>query len=28
MTMPTTRLFEHATDAKSVPAGTMLFREG
>ena len=28
MTMPTTRLFEHATDAKSVPAGTMLIREG
>ena len=28
MTMPTTRLFEHATDARSVPAGTMLFREG
>jgi len=28
MTMPTTRLFEHATDARSVPAGTMLIREG
>jgi len=26
--MPVTRLFEHASDAKVVPAGTTLFREG
>ena len=26
--MPTTHLFEHATDAKGVPAGTTLFRAG
>lgn len=26
--MLTTRLFEHSTDAKAVPAGTTIFREG
>jgi CRP/FNR family cyclic AMP-dependent transcriptional regulator len=26
--MPTTHLFEHATDAQFVPAGTVIFREG
>jgi CRP/FNR family cyclic AMP-dependent transcriptional regulator len=26
--MPVTRLFEHASDAREVPAGTTIFREG